>query len=158
MLRAIVVVKFCRDASVRRSLIELLPGQRTVSLYSSTEVWVRILNLRRLSENRTSRRTCCNSEEPDEYRNRTHQQNLPRPLILMEQLLLLLLLFLTFSALVANPKKTTLHGGQSRSWSAEQGKKEEKKSLAAHPPPPPRALLVRRKNKKLENHAAHPHV
>ena len=26
----------------------------------------------------------------------------------------------TFSALVANPKKTTLHGGQSRSWSAEQ--------------------------------------
>ena len=33
-----------------------------------------------------------------------------------------LLLFLTFSALVANPKKTTLHGGQSRSWSAEQGK------------------------------------
>ena len=47
----------------------------------------------------------------------------------------LLLLFLTFSALVANPKKTTLHGGQSRSWSAEQGKKK-KKSLAAHPPPP----------------------
>ena len=74
-------------------------------------------------------------------------------------LLLLLLLFLTFSALVANPKKTTLHGGQSRSWSAEQGKKRKRKSLAAHPPPPPpRALLVRRKNKKLENHAAHPHV
>ena len=40
---------------------------------------------------------------------------------------LLLLLFLTFSALVANPKKTTLHGGQSRSWSAEQGKKEKEK-------------------------------
>ena len=32
-----------------------------------------------------------------------------------------LLLFLTFSALVANPKKNTLHGGRSRSWSAEQG-------------------------------------
>ena len=47
------------------------------------------------------------------------------------------------------PDKTTLHGGQSRSWSAEQGKKE-KKSLAAppSPPPPPRALLVRRKKKK----------
>ena len=58
----------------------------------------------------------------------------------------LLLLFLTFSALVANPKKTTLHGGQSRSWSAEQGKKEKKKSGSA-PPPAPRALLVRRKNK-----------
>ena len=29
--------------------------------------------------------------------------------------------------LVANPKKTTLHGGQSRSWSAEQGKKEKEK-------------------------------
>ena len=41
--------------------------------------------------------------------------------------LLLLLLFLTFSALVANPKKTTLHGGQSRLWSAEQGKKEKEK-------------------------------
>ena len=38
---------------------------------------------------------------------------------------LLLLLFLTFSALVANPKKTTLYGGQSRSWSAEQGKKRK---------------------------------
>ena len=34
---------------------------------------------------------------------------------------LLLLLFLTFSV-VANPKKTTLHDGQSRSWSAEHGK------------------------------------
>ena len=54
------------------------------------------------------------------------------------QLLLLLLLFLTFSALVANPKKTTLHGGQSRSWSAEQGKKKKKKSGSA-PPPPSRA-------------------
>ena len=48
-----------------------------------------------------------------------------------------LLLFLTFSALVANPKKTTLHGGQSRSWSAEQGKKKKKSGGA--PPPPPRA-------------------
>ena len=32
----------------------------------------------------------------------------------------------------------SLHGGQSRSWSAEQGKKEKGKSLIA-PPPPPRA-------------------
>ena len=30
-----------------------------------------------------------------------------------------ILLFFTFSVLVANPKKTTLHGGQSRSWSAD---------------------------------------
>ena len=77
-------------------------------------------------------------------------------------MLLLLLLFLTFSALVANPKKPTLHGGQSRSWSAEQGKKEEEK-VWQHPPPPPpppppRALLVRRKKKKKKNHAAYPHV
>ena len=50
------------------------------------------------------------------------------------------LLFLTFSALlVANPKKTTLHGGQSRSWSAEQGKKKKKKKSGSAPPPPPRA-------------------
>ena len=46
------------------------------------------------------------------------------------------LLFLTFSALVANPKKTTLHGGQSRSWSAEQGKKEKEKVWQRTPPPP----------------------
>ena len=51
--------------------------------------------------------------------------------------LLLLLVFLTFSALVANPKKTTLHGGQSRSWSAEQGKKEKEKVWQRTPPPPP---------------------
>ena len=34
------------------------------------------------------------------------------------------------------PEKTTLHGGQSRSWSAEQGKENRRKSLAAYPPPP----------------------
>ena len=39
------------------------------------------------------------------------------------------LLFLTFSVLVANPKKTTLHGGQSRSWSAEQGKENKRKTV-----------------------------
>ena len=72
------------------------------------------------------------------------------------------LLFLTFSALVANLKKTTLHGGQSRSWSVEQGKK--KKKVWQRTPRPPRALLVRRKEKKKKrkkekkNHAAHPHV
>ena len=43
------------------------------------------------------------------------------------------------------PEKTTLHGGQSRSWSAEQGKENKRKSLAACPPPPPPTLLVRRK-------------
>ena len=43
------------------------------------------------------------------------------------------------------PVKTTLHGGQSRSWSAEQGKENKRKSLAAYPPPPPPTLLVRRK-------------
>ena len=43
------------------------------------------------------------------------------------------------------PEKTTLHGGQSRSWSAEQGKENKRKSLAAYPPPPPPTLLVRRK-------------
>ena len=59
----------------------------------------------------------------------------------------MLLLFLTFSVLVANPKKTTLlHGGQSRSWCAEQGKENKRKSLGAYPPPPhPPTLLVRKK-------------
>ena len=54
-----------------------------------------------------------------------------------------ILLFLTFSALVANPKKTTLHGGQSRSWSAEQGKKEKEKVWQR--PPPPRAARSEKK-------------
>ena len=39
------------------------------------------------------------------------------------------LLLITFNAVVANPKKTTLHGGQSRSWSAEQGEKKKKSRL-----------------------------
>ena len=44
-------------------------------------------------------------------------------------------LFLTFSVLVAKPEKCTLHGGQSRSWSAEQ-RNGNRESLAAHPHPP----------------------
>ena len=67
--------------------------------------------------------------------------------------LYLLLLFLTFSALVANPKKTILHGGQSRSWSAEQGKKEKEKvwqrppPLPPSPPPPARCSFGGKKQK-----------
>ena len=34
------------------------------------------------------------------------------------------------------PEKTTLHGGQSRLWSAEQGEENKKKRIAAYPPPP----------------------
>ena len=63
-----------------------------------------------------------------------------------ELIFLLLLLFLTFSALVANPKKTTLHGGQSRSWSAEQGKNEKEKVWQRTLPPPP--LRAARSEKK----------
>ena len=59
-----------------------------------------------------------------------------------------LLLFLTFSALVANPKKTTLHGGQSRSRSAEQGKKINNNLAAFPPPPPPRAARSVKINQK----------
>ena len=54
--------------------------------------------------------------------------------------ILLLLLSLTCSVLVANPKKTTLHGGQSRSWIANQGKENNRKmsgSIPSTPPPPP---------------------
>ena len=54
------------------------------------------------------------------------------------------------------PEKTALHGGQSRSWSAEQEKKKKVWQRPPPPlPPPSRALLVRRKKK---NHAAHPNV
>ena len=34
------------------------------------------------------------------------------------------------------PEKTTSHGGQSRSWSAEKGKEDKRKSLAVPPPTP----------------------
>ena len=37
------------------------------------------------------------------------------------------------------PEKITLHGGQSRSWSAEHGKENKRRSLAAYPPPPARS-------------------
>ena len=48
-----------------------------------------------------------------------------------------------------NPKKTTLHGDQSRSWSAEQGKKEKEKVWRRTPPPPPlRAARSEKKKKK----------
>ena len=60
----------------------------------------------------------------------------------------MLLLFLTFSTLVANPKKTTLHGGQSRSWSAEQGKKEEEKVWQRSPLPRAARSEKRKKKKK----------
>ena len=62
-------------------------------------------------------------------------------------LLLLLLLFLTFSVLVANPKKTTLHGGQSRSWSAEQGKENKEKVWQHTPPPTPHTARSEKINK-----------
>ena len=56
------------------------------------------------------------------------------------------------------PEKTTLHGGQSRSWSAEQGKKKKKKVWQRPPHPTPRARCsFGEKNKKI-NHATHPHV
>ena len=65
------------------------------------------------------------------------------------------LFFLTFSALVANPKKTTLHDGQSRcSWSAEQ---EKKKKSGSTPPPPPLSPCCSFGENENENHATHPH-
>ena len=45
------------------------------------------------------------------------------------------------------PEKTTLHGGQSRSWSAEQGKKEKEKVWQRTPPPPPARAARSEKNK-----------
>ena len=42
------------------------------------------------------------------------------------------------------PEKNTLHGGQSRSWSAEQGreKRNKRENLEAHPHPTPTLLLL----------------
>ena len=50
------------------------------------------------------------------------------------------------------PEKTALHGGQSRSRSAEQGKENKRKSLAAHPAPTPHAARLEKINK---NHVTH---
>ena len=45
------------------------------------------------------------------------------------------------------PEKTTLHGGQSRSWSAEQGQKKKESGSAPPPPPrPPRCSFGENKN------------
>ena len=86
MLRAFVVAEFCLDASVRPSMIELSPGQSTVSEYSSTEVWVRRLNLRRLRENRTGRRTCCNYSGESRRASKPHTSTkFTSTLDLMEQ-------------------------------------------------------------------------
>ena len=45
------------------------------------------------------------------------------------------------------PEKTTLHGSQSRSWSAEQGKENKRKSLAAYPTPTPHTARSEKINK-----------
>ena len=51
------------------------------------------------------------------------------------------------------PEKTTVHDGQSRSWSAEQGKENKRRSLAAYPPPTPHA--ARSEENKNKNHPTH---
>ena len=66
MQRVFVVAEFCLDASVRQSLIEMSPGQRTVirvlvQQYRSMGTYT---EYKTFSENRTSRRTCCNSMGP----------------------------------------------------------------------------------------------
>ena len=47
------------------------------------------------------------------------------------------------------PEKTTLNGGHSRSWSAEQRKDYQKESLAAHSPPPHLARSEKKSNEKI---------
>ena len=61
------------------------------------------------------------------------------------------------SVLVASSKKNTLHGGQPRSWSAEQKREKEnkiKKSGSAPPPPPTRHAAGSEKERN-KNHATH---
>ena len=62
-----------------------------------------------------------------------------------------LFLFLTFS----QPEITTLHGGQSRSWSAEQREENKRVSLAAPPRPPTHPHAARKKN-NTHTHMARP--
>ena len=65
-------------------------------------------------------------------------------------------LFLTFSVSVANPKKATLHDGQSRTRSDGEKEKEKKKSGSAPPPPPPPPRCAFGEKKK--NYATHLHA
>ena len=51
------------------------------------------------------------------------------------------------------PEKNTLHGGQSRSWSAEQGKKK-KSGSDPPPPPPPRAASSEKKEREKKSRDA----
>ena len=60
-----------------------------------------------------------------------------------------MLLFLTFSVLVANPKKTTLHGGQSARGLLNREERTKEKVWQHTPPPHPPTLLVRRKINKI---------
>ena len=53
------------------------------------------------------------------------------------------------------PEKNTLHGGQSRSWSAEHGKENKRKRPAAFPPPPPTPHTARLEKIINKNHATH---
>ena len=48
-----------------------------------------------------------------------------------------------FQRIGCQPEKTTLHDGQSRSWSVEQGKEKKKKEILQHPSLS--TLLVQRK-------------
>ena len=52
------------------------------------------------------------------------------------------------------PEKTTLHGGQSRSWSAEQGKKKKEKVWQRPPPPRARCSFGEKKKEKKKSRYA----
>ena len=87
------------------------------------------LSLSRHSRSRPRYRCCCPRPRPPPY---------PQPMYISR----LLFVVSHIQRIGCQPEKTTLHRGQSRSWSAEQGKKEKGKVWQR---PPPRALLVRRK-------------
>ena len=78
--------------------------------------------------------------------HRSQLQNSDLPFHKRGQTIQMLLLWLFVVSRIqrfgCQPEKTTLHGGQSRSWSAEQGKENKIRSLAAYlPPQPPHCSL-----------------
>ena len=56
----------------------------------------------------------------------------------VEDIVVIVVVFL-IQHIGCQPEETTLHGGQSRSWSAEQRKENKRESLAAHSPSLPYA-------------------
>ena len=70
-------------------------------------------------------------ETSKEMTLRLHFRAIDVPVVFLEALVVV---FSHIQRIGCQPEKTTLHSGESRSWSVEQGKENKRRSLAAYPP------------------------